>query len=280
MKETGVLTRHFSVASSILLSDYFRALVYTLSAKSRVKLNTTYRGLNPTVNFVCSSNFAEFGKFEDANYLEVEKWNGTQNHKIVHITIRIQSETNRKISYLHTRLSLQFLSTYQVSVSRGKLGTLCGQWPPLFLDLTHGGSLLSHQVITGALYLEGKKTATLDIIIICSHLARRRIRPSPSQPSTMDITDPLRGLKRVWYRLDASVNYWGFSIKRPRPTVITPVHCGCHFARAIYNVHKTKTAVDPSTNYSGNSTNGYFSTKARIVSSSSCVDSYTLTLIK
>ena len=69
----------------------------------------------------------EFGKFEDVKYLEVQKWNGSQIYKIVHITIRIQSETNRKNSYLHTRLSLQFLSTNKVSVSRGKLGTLCGQ---------------------------------------------------------------------------------------------------------------------------------------------------------
>lgn len=58
IKETSLLTRQFSVASSILLSDYFRALVYTLTAKSRVKLTTTYRGLKSTINYVFSSNFA------------------------------------------------------------------------------------------------------------------------------------------------------------------------------------------------------------------------------
>lgn len=52
IKETSLLTRQFSVASSILSSDYFRALVYTLTAKSRVKLTTTYRGLKSTINYV------------------------------------------------------------------------------------------------------------------------------------------------------------------------------------------------------------------------------------
>ena len=125
MKETSVLTWQFSVASSILLSDYFRALAYTLSAKSRVKLTTTYRGLNSTINYVFTRGV---WKLEDAKNLKVEKWNETETYEIaVYITIRTQSETNRKNSYLHTRLSLQFFSTYQVSVSRGKLGTLCGQ---------------------------------------------------------------------------------------------------------------------------------------------------------
>ena len=65
------------------------------------------------------------------------------------------------ISYLNARLSLQLLSTYQVSVSRGELGTFCGQWSPLFLDLTHGGFLFSHQINTGTLYLNIMETATL-----------------------------------------------------------------------------------------------------------------------
>ena len=65
----------------------------------------------------------------------------------------IRSSRDNCISYLNARLSLQLLSTYQVSVSRGELGTFCGQWSPLFLDLTHGGFLFSHQIITGTLYL-------------------------------------------------------------------------------------------------------------------------------
>ena len=96
MKETSVLTWQFSVASSILLSDYFRALAYTLSAKSRVKLTTTYRGLNSTINYVFTRGV---WKLEDAKNLKVEKWNKTETYEIaVYITIRIQSETERTLT--------------------------------------------------------------------------------------------------------------------------------------------------------------------------------------
>ena len=73
------------------------------------------------------------------------------------------------VLYLHARLSFQLFSANKVSVSRGELGPFCGQCSSFLLYLTHGTPLFSHQLVTGALYLQRKKipaiTATVGLAL-------------------------------------------------------------------------------------------------------------------